>query len=59
MEFVAALLPSAGVVLLFWFAVRAMVNADRRERQALARLEKEHRNTSSTSAHGERTPPPG
>ena len=35
----AALLPSVGVGLIFWFAMRAIVNADRSERQALARLD--------------------
>ena len=35
----AALLPSVGVGLLFWFAIRALVNADRTERQALARMD--------------------
>ncbi|MFC8193707.1 hypothetical protein ACFUMH_18790 [Cellulomonas sp. NPDC057328] len=37
----AALLPSIGVGLIFWFAMRAIVNADRSERQALARMENE------------------
>ncbi|MEZ0446749.1 hypothetical protein [Cellulomonas sp. ICMP 17802] len=36
---VAALLPSIGVGLLFWFAIRALVNADRTERQAMARMD--------------------
>jgi hypothetical protein len=35
----AALLPSIGVGLLFWFAIRALVNADRTERQALAKMD--------------------
>ncbi|WP_309135038.1 hypothetical protein [Cellulomonas sp.] len=35
----AALLPSVGVGVIFWFSIRAIVNADRRERQELARLE--------------------
>jgi hypothetical protein len=39
----AALLPSIGVGLLFWFAIRAVVNADRTERQALARMDAEER----------------
>ncbi len=37
----AALLPSIGVGLLFWFAMRAVINADRTERQALARMDRE------------------
>jgi hypothetical protein len=39
----AALVPSIGVGLLFWFAIRALVNADRTERQALARMDAEER----------------
>ncbi|MDN4480147.1 hypothetical protein [Demequina muriae] len=33
----AGLIPSIGVGLLFWFAMRAVVRADRHERAALAR----------------------
>jgi hypothetical protein len=36
-----ALLPSIGVGLIFWFAMRAILNADRTERQALARMDRE------------------
>jgi hypothetical protein len=39
----AALLPSIGVGVLFWFAIRALVNADRTERQALAKMDAEER----------------
>ncbi|MDM7830447.1 hypothetical protein QRT05_03810 [Cellulomonas sp. MW9] len=35
----AALIPSIGVGLLFWFGMRAVINADRTERQALARMD--------------------
>ncbi|PID53564.1 MAG: hypothetical protein CSA58_09795 [Micrococcales bacterium] len=35
----AALIPSIGVGLLFWFVVRAMIRADRGERAAAARYE--------------------
>ena len=37
----AALLPSAGVGVIFWFAMRAIINADRAERQAIARMDAE------------------
>jgi hypothetical protein len=37
--FLAALLPSVGVLLIFWFAIRALLQADRRERTAQARIE--------------------
>lgn len=36
---VAALLPPIGVGLIFWVVMRAIVQADRRERAAMARLE--------------------
>ncbi len=38
-EVLAALIPSLGVGLLFFLAIRALVNADRNERAALARLD--------------------
>jgi hypothetical protein len=34
-----AVLPTAGVLFLFWVGIRALVQADRRERQAQARIE--------------------
>ncbi|GEL95726.1 hypothetical protein [Cellulomonas composti] len=37
----AAVLPSIGVGLLFWFVMRAVVNADRTEREAIARMDAE------------------
>lgn len=37
----AALIPSAGVAFLFVVAMRALINADRRERAAIARIEGE------------------
>jgi F0F1-type ATP synthase membrane subunit c/vacuolar-type H+-ATPase subunit K len=47
----AALIPSIGVGLLFWYAMRAVVNADRTEREALARMEAAER-----AAHGPDSP---
>ena len=41
----AALLPSVGVGLIFWFAMRAIIHADRSERQALARMEADRTRT--------------
>lgn len=38
-ENVVALLPPAGVGLLFFVVVRAIIHADRRERAAIARME--------------------
>ena len=41
MEYVAVLLPSVVVGLLFWFAMKAIFNADKAERQAEARAQAE------------------
>lgn len=38
-----AVTPTILVGLLFWFAVRAMIRADRSERRAYARLEAQER----------------
>ncbi len=48
----AALVPSIGVGLLFWAAMRYIVRADRNERAALARLDAEdrHGGTEESSA---------
>ena len=39
MAFLIAVIPSAGVLFLFWLAIRAIVEADRRERSAQGRFE--------------------
>ena len=41
MEYVAVLLPSLVVGLIFWFAMRAIFNADKSERQAEAKAQAE------------------
>ncbi|HET8795692.1 MAG TPA: hypothetical protein VFM62_04880 [Arthrobacter sp.] len=41
MEYLAVLIPSAGVGTLFYFVMRALFNVDRSEREALARAEEE------------------
>lgn len=43
MDLIAALLPSLGLGLLFWFVIRAMLRADRTEREEAARFERESR----------------
>jgi len=47
---VAALLPPVGVGLIFWVVMRAIVQADRRERAAMARLEAAE---DAAAAHGD------
>ena len=41
MEYIAVLLPSVVVGLLFWFAMKSIFNADKSERQAEARAQAE------------------
>ncbi|WP_182113031.1 MULTISPECIES: hypothetical protein [unclassified Actinotalea] len=43
LQVVAALVPSIGVGAVFWFAMRSIIQADRRERQAIARLDAQAR----------------
>ncbi len=42
MDYLAVILPSLGVGVLFFFAMRAIFRADRSEREALAAAEAEH-----------------
>jgi arginine exporter protein ArgO len=37
--FLVALVPTIGVLFIFWIGMRALVQADRRERAAQARIE--------------------
>ena len=48
MEYVAVLLPSVVVGLIFWFAMKSIFNADKSERQAEARAQAE----AERNAHG-------
>jgi len=41
MEYLAVIVPSLGVGVVFFFAMKAIFNADRSERQALAKAEEE------------------
>ncbi|GAA0302221.1 hypothetical protein [Kineococcus aurantiacus] len=43
MEYLAALLPSAGLAVLFVLLMRSILHADRRERAAAARARAERR----------------
>ncbi|PRY16010.1 hypothetical protein [Kineococcus rhizosphaerae] len=43
MEYLAALLPSAGLAVLFVLLMRSILHADRRERAAAARVRAERR----------------
>lgn len=50
----AALAPSIGVGLLFWLAIRALMNADAKERRVEAELRAAER-----AAKDEKSPGPG
>lgn len=50
MPYVEALLPTIVVALIFWYAIKALMNADRSERQAEAEAD---RNIALDSTSGE------
>jgi hypothetical protein len=52
MEYVAVLLPSLVVGLLFWFAMKSIFNADKSERQAEARAQAETEARSAAPLNG-------
>jgi hypothetical protein len=56
MEYVAVLLPSLVVGLLFWFAMKSIFNADKAERQAEAKAQAE---AESRAAGGSNAPDAG
>ena len=57
MDAIGALLPPIGVGLLFWFAIRSIMRADRSERASLAAAEREARLRSQPEAEaGPATP---
>lgn len=41
MDYLAVIVPSLAVGVVFYFAIKAIFNADRSEREALARAERE------------------
>ncbi|WP_258804491.1 hypothetical protein [Pseudarthrobacter sp. NS4] len=55
MEYVAVLLPSLVVGLIFWFAMRAIFNADKSERQAEARAQAEAEARAAQLSDGQST----
>jgi sorbitol-specific phosphotransferase system component IIC len=52
LQFLTAVIPSLGVLLIFWVAIRALVQADRRERSAQARIEAAERRQNSPGTPG-------
>lgn len=57
-EAVAALVPSIGVGLLFWFVIRALVTGDRKERAAMAALDAAERRRAAEASDSGGSPPP-
>ena len=56
MEYVAVLLPSLVVGLIFWFAMKSIFNADKSERQAEARAQAEADARAPVQEKGEEKP---
>jgi hypothetical protein len=57
MDYLTAILPSVGVLFLFVLAIRAMFQADRRERLAQAKWERQERPATTDSIRTERDDP--
>jgi hypothetical protein len=53
MDYIAVLLPSVVVGLLFWFAMKSIFNADKAERQAEARAQAEADVRAAAEGQGE------
>lgn len=56
LQALAALVPSVGVGLLFWLAIRTIVRADRTERAAMARLDVEERRDAARQKNAPASP---
>ncbi|WP_026532274.1 hypothetical protein [Arthrobacter sp. H41] len=56
MEYLAVLLPSASLAVIFYFVMRAIFNADRAERDAMARAEKRLTDVTEVKNEQEETP---
>ena len=57
MKALIALVPSAGVLFLFYIAIKAMLEGDRRERAAYQRWEKEQEKAARNSPQGPTSSP--
>jgi hypothetical protein len=52
-----SILPSVGIGLIFWYVMRAVIRADRRERAEIARIDAEDaRRAAEASGNGEKKP---
>jgi hypothetical protein len=50
--FLIAVIPSAGVLFIFWLVIKALLEADRRERSAQARIEAAERRRNAAAGSG-------
>ena len=57
--FLVALAPSVGILFIFWLGIKSLVEADRRERAAQARIEAAERRASNTAGNGDSPSPVG
>jgi threonine/homoserine/homoserine lactone efflux protein len=51
-SFLVTLVPTIGVLFIFWIGIRALVQADRRERAAQARIEAAERLSNPAATSG-------
>ena len=56
--YLAALIPSAGVGVLFWIVIKNMVEGDRKERLAHSQWERQHQSPESPPENTENSPKP-
>lgn len=57
LKVIAAIVPSAGLLFLFWLTLRALIEADRRERAAEAKLTRRERTAAAGSGAGSGSAP--
>lgn len=57
LKVIAALVPSAGMLFLFWLALKSLIEADRRERAAEAKLRRAEREAQQEPVEPARSAP--
>jgi len=53
-----SVLPSVGLAVIFWYVMRAVIRADRREREELARIDAEDAARAAAQAAQKQPPAP-
>lgn len=59
MDYLTAIVPSVGVLFLFVLAIRAIFQADQRERLAQAEMERRRRTAAAADSEGKAGPDTG